>query len=128
VVGEALKHSKIDIVGGEAEFFDRITKAVTTGKSVDRAVDSSRTLTDVRDTFFNGDPEYFKAQIGSWIEQFGIGSEDLKNLTVSALLSQMISGSPDDATTGKLKGLLGAAERFGLGGENAGKVLKRLKE
>jgi hypothetical protein len=128
VVGEALKHSNIDIVGGESEFFDRITKAVTTGKSVDRAIDSSRTLTDVRDTFFNGDPEYFKSQIGNWIDQFGVSSEDLKNLSVSALLGQMISGSPDEATTGKLKGLLGAAERFGMAGENAGKILKRLKE
>src|SRR5690606_41886375 len=26
VIGEALKHSKIDIVGGEVEFFDRITR------------------------------------------------------------------------------------------------------
>ena len=44
VVGEALKSAKIDIVGGEAEFFDKITSAVTTGKSVDRAVDNSDTL------------------------------------------------------------------------------------
>ena len=38
VIGEALKHSKIDIVGGETEFFDRITRAITTGKVVDRTI------------------------------------------------------------------------------------------
>jgi hypothetical protein len=127
VVGEALKHSKIDIVGGESEFFDKITKAITTGKAVDRTVENSRTLTDVRDTFFNGDPEYFKSQIANWIDQFGVESEDLKNLSVSALLGQMIAGSPDETTTGKLRGLLGAAERFGIAGQNAGEVLKTLE-
>ena len=67
VIGEALKHSKIDIVGGEAEFFDRITRAITTGKVVDRTIGNSQVLGDVKDTFFNGDPEYFKAQVGTWI-------------------------------------------------------------
>ena len=44
VVSEALKSAKIDIVGGEAEFFDKITTAITAGKAVDRAVDNSDTL------------------------------------------------------------------------------------
>ncbi|MEM9480772.1 MAG: flotillin family protein [Verrucomicrobiota bacterium] len=44
VVGEALKSANIDIVGGEAEFFDKITTAVTAGKAVDRAVENSDTL------------------------------------------------------------------------------------
>ncbi|MEM0896386.1 MAG: flotillin family protein [Verrucomicrobiota bacterium] len=44
VVGEALKSANIDIVGGEAEFFDKITAAVTAGKAVDRAVENSDTL------------------------------------------------------------------------------------
>ncbi len=126
VVGEALKSAKIDIVGGESEFFDKITKAITNGKAVDRTIDNSRALSDVRDTFFNGDPEYFKAQVASWIEQFGVSSEDLKNLSVSALLGQMIAASDSEATTAKLRGLLGAAERFGLAEEKAGELLKGL--
>jgi len=48
VIGEALKQAKIDIVGGETEFFDRITSAITKGKVADRTVDNSRVLTDVR--------------------------------------------------------------------------------
>lgn len=127
VVGEALKSAKIDIVGGETQFFDKITNAITSGKVVDRTIDNSRALSDVRDTFFNGDPEYFKTQIAGWIEQFGIGSEDLKNLSVSALLGQMISASDSESTTTKLQGLLGAAERFGIDGENAGKMMRKLK-
>lgn len=113
VIGEALKQAKIDIVGGESEFFNQITSAVTKGKVADRIVDNSKVLTDVKETFFNGDPEYFKSQIASWIDQFGIQTEDVKNLTVSALLGKMIPQA-DGETRGKLVGLLGAAERFGL--------------
>ena len=46
--------------GGETQFFDRITNAITTGKVVDRTVGNSQVLDDVKETFFNGDPDYFK--------------------------------------------------------------------
>ena len=41
VLGEALKSAKIDIVGGESEFFDTIIHAITKGKQVDRLVNNS---------------------------------------------------------------------------------------
>jgi uncharacterized membrane protein YqiK len=123
VIGEALKHSKIDIVGGEVEFFDRITRAITTGKVVDRTIENSKALGDVKDTFFNGDPEYFKAQAKTWIEDFGIETEDLKNLSVSALLGKLV-GSASGEQRQKLIGLLGAADRFGLSDAKAASLLK----
>jgi len=123
VVGEALKHSNIDIVGGETQFFDRITSAITNGKAVDRLVSNSRVLEDVKDTFFNGDPEYFRAKIKDWTSQFGIGSEDIKNLSVAALLGKMIPLAEGN-TRNELVGLLGAAERFGLKDAKASEVLK----
>ncbi|MCB1229083.1 MAG: flotillin family protein [Verrucomicrobiae bacterium] len=126
ILAEALKSAKIDIVGGETTFFDQITNAITKGKAIDRMVDNSTTLSDVRDTFFNGDPEYFKSQIASWIDQFGVSSEDLKNLTISALLTRMMGDAEDDATRTKLGGLLSAAKRFGLENDKAGSVLKKL--
>jgi len=126
VVGQALKSANIDIVGGETQFFDRITNAITQGKVVDRTVDSSKTLTDVRDTFFNGDPEYFKTQVGSWIEQFGISSDDLKNLSVSGVLGKMLAMDPDAKTGTAMRSLLGAAERFGFADEKASKVMERV--
>ena len=123
VIGEALKHAKIDIVGGETEFFDRITRAITTGKVVDRTVANSQVLGDVKDTFFNGDPEYFKAQIGTWIADFGIATEDVKNLSVSALLGKLV-GSADGEKRQRLIGMLGTAERFGLSDVKAASLLK----
>lgn len=125
VVGEALKSAKIDIVGGETEFFDRITNAITNGKVVDRMVDNSRVMGDVKETFFNGDPDYFKSQLGSWIQDFGVGTEDLKNLSISALLSKLVNESSGEKRT-KIIGMLGAAERFGLSDAKAGELLKKL--
>ncbi len=123
VIGEALRSAKIDIVGGESQFFDRITNAITTGKVIDRAVDNSQVLNDVKETFFNGDPEYFKAQIGTWIEDFGVSTEDVRNLTVSALLGKLV-GTATGETRQKIIGLLGAADRFGLADAKASSLLK----
>ena len=89
VVGEALKSANIDIVGGETEFFDRITKAITNGKVVDRTVNNSQTLTDAKDTFFSGDGDQFKDQVQTLVDRLGMGSEDLKNLSVAALLGKL---------------------------------------
>lgn len=114
VIGEALKHSKIDIVGGETEFFDRITNSIIKGKSADRLVDNSHVLTDVKDTFFNGNPDYFKGKLREWITQFGANSEDLKNLSVTAALTQLLPMAKGDAKA-QISNLLGAAERFGFG-------------
>ncbi|MBK1856373.1 hypothetical protein JO972_15485 [Verrucomicrobiaceae bacterium 5K15] len=113
VVGEALKSANIDIVGGETEFFDRITKAITTGKVVDRTVNNSRVLDDVKETFFNGDPEYYKEQIASWIDQYGIETEDIKNLSVGALLGNLITKANGEDRS-KLLSFLNAADRFNL--------------
>jgi flotillin len=125
VVGEALRSANIDIVGGETQFFDRITNAITTGKVVDRMVDNSKTLDDVKETFFNGDPDYFKSQLATWVADFGVSSEDMKNLSVSALLGKLIGDAKGD-TRGRMVGLLGAAERFGLGDAKAADLVKKL--
>ena len=100
------------------EFFDRLTNAITNGTAAARMGDNSMVLTDVKETFFNGDPDYFKGKIREWIDQFGISSEDVKNLTVSALISKMIPQADADVAN-QLNGLLGAAERFGFGNKPA---------
>lgn len=125
-LSKALETAKIDIVGGETEFFDRITQAITQGKAVDRLVENSSTLSDVKETFFNGDPDYFKSQLQNWIDDFGISPEDLKNFSVAALLTRIGSETDNGAVQEKVAGLLGAAKRFGIADENAGKVLKSL--
>ena len=123
VLGEALKSAKIEIVGGESTFFNQITQAIGNGRAVDRMVGNSRTLSDIKETFFNGDPEYFKGQVRQLADQFGLTSEDAKNLSLSALLLRMLSLNPDEATRGRVQAMLGALGRFGLVEQPAAAVL-----
>ncbi len=101
IVGEALKHANIDIVGGENDFFEKVVRAVSTGKAVDRMVGNSETLADIKNTFLHGDPEPLKVQMRKWIKDFGIKSEDVKNLTIAALLGKLLA-STSDASVQKL--------------------------
>lgn len=128
VMGEALKSAKIEIVGGESQFFDKITQAIGNGRAVDRLVANSEVLSDVKETFFNGDPDYFKGQLRGLVDQFGVSTEDLKNVTVAALLGKMMGLGPDSATLGKLQGLVGAASRFSLADQPAAAVLAGKKK
>jgi uncharacterized membrane protein YqiK len=114
VVGEALKNSNIDIVGGENDFFQKIVRAVGSGKSVDRLLENSDALSDIKSTFFNGDPQFFKAQLRQWVKEFGIKSEDLKNLTVAALLTRLIASTKDGSLKALLKSAQAMAKESGL--------------
>jgi len=123
VVSEALKSAKIDIVGGENDFFEKIVRSIGTGKAVDRAVNNSATLTDIKTTFFNGDPEHFKARLAQWVKDFGIKTEDLKNLTVAALLGKMIASAEDDGVKSTIKSALALVKEKGLGEVKASAVV-----
>jgi len=114
IIGQALKTARIDIVGGETEFFDKITQAITSGKAVDRWVNNSKALTDVKNTFFNGDPEYFKARMEHFTDQFGIGSEDVKNLSIAALLNKMKNMAEDAGDANEFQILAGLAKQLGF--------------
>ena len=128
MVAESLRSANIDIVGGDSKFFDSIVNSITAGKQVDRIVDNSEVLTDVKETFFNGDPAQFKAEINRYIDMFGVTSEDVKNLSVAALIGQMMGLTNDKEVLGKLQEMMGAANRTGVASQNAGKVIKTLNK
>lgn len=113
VIREALKSANIDIVGGETMFFDKIIGAITQGKSVDRMVDNSDVLTDVKETLITGDPEYFEQQLKSLMGRFNITSEDLKNLSIAGAITKMShEASGEDATI--LDKLMASVNKAGL--------------
>lgn len=115
VLKNALQSANIDIVGGETMFFDRIVGAVTNARSVDRLVDGSNVLSDVKESFLNGDANGLAANLRSFISQFGLTSEDVKNLTISALLLKLVGLADDAETKSKLGDLLNGVENQGLG-------------
>ena len=119
VLGEALKQANIDIVGGDGQFFDKIINSITNAKAVDRLTTHSDVLNDVKETFFNGDPEYFKDQFGKWIKQFGISSDDVRNLSISAVLAKMISKADGTHLKSTLERAMKLAEDTGLADQPA---------
>ena len=51
VIAEAVKSAKIDIVGGETMFFEKIIGSITRGKSIDTMFDNSNILSSVKEKF-----------------------------------------------------------------------------
>ncbi len=115
VLGQALKSARVDIVGGETTFFDKITQAVSGGKAVDRYVENSKVLKDVKETFFNSDPEFFQSKLKSFFSQFGVSPDDVKDLTVSAAITKLVTMSDNPLERSGLYDLLSMAERSGMG-------------
>ncbi len=128
MIAESLREANIDIVGGDGQFFDSIVNSITAGKQVDRLVHESSVLSDVKNTFFNGsgDPAQLSSQIKKYTNMFGITSEDLKNLSVAALIGQMMGLTSDVNVLGNLQSMMGMANKAGVSTQNAGKVLQAL--
>lgn len=123
VIGEALRSAKIDIVGGESMFFDQIVGSITKGKSVDRMMDNSKTLSTVRDTFFGDENGVnFKKNLHQFMDQFGMTTEDVKNLSISNLLMNMANGTSSSDDQGALKELLGMANVMGIANKTVGSL------
>ena len=124
IVGEALKSARIDIVGGETTFFDKIVDSIKSGKSIDRFVHNSETLTDIKNTFFNGNPDYFEDQLQTFISRFGMSFEDVKNLSIAALISQMLVQAEGEEDRSTLNRLLSTVKNLGIADKKVSSFLK----
>jgi hypothetical protein len=113
VVGEALKSAKIDIVGGENDFFEKVVRAVGSGKAVDKFVNNSQTITDVKNALFTGGPGQLQKQLQQWVKDFGFTSEDLKNLTIAALITKMIASTDEPSVRALLQSARSIAKDLG---------------
>lgn len=115
VIAEALRAANIDIIGGETMFFEQIMGSITKGKAVDGMVRNSKTLLDIKDTFFNTNGGgSFKENFKKFVDQFGVSSEDMKNLTVSALLLKMMGQTEQKDAKDNLNKLLDIARTAGF--------------
>lgn len=122
VLASALQQAKIDIVGGETKFFDSIINAINKGKSIDRMIGNSDNLQAIKTALLGNGDDNLMARINSFVDHYGISSESVKNLTLSALLSKIYakaSGNDKDV----VMSLIETVSRLGMGGEDAGKLL-----
>lgn len=118
VLGEALKEANIDIIGGESMFFNQIAGSIANGKSVDGLINSSKVLTDIRKSFLNSDGGMdFKSQISGLMKNLNVTTEDVKNLTISALLFKLMGKTNDDHLKTSLRNMMNIVKTAGLENE-----------
>jgi hypothetical protein len=109
VLAAGLAKANIDIVGGDTMFFDKIVGSITAGKVVDGFVEHSDVARSLSAPYLNGSASLMEDLAGV---VSGVSTEDLKNLTVSALLMRLIQqGGPDSGPLGEL---LDTARRLGV--------------
>lgn len=123
-LAEAFKQAKIDIVGGEATFVDNIMNAINRGKSVDRLVESSKTIGELKTAILgngNGTPGLIN-QIGQLVKSSGLKSEDIKNLSLAALLLKLHNRA-DGEQKGAISKMLEAVQEYGLGNQQIAGLL-----
>ncbi|MBL6725848.1 MAG: flotillin family protein [Rubripirellula sp.] len=123
VVGDALKAARIDIVGGDGEFFDQITSAVKGGKAIDRFVYNSKVATDIKETFFDGNAEYFKDQLQDLIANFNLDPDGVKDLSIAALIAKLLGMADTNEVRTQLASLLSIAGTANAADQKVGRLL-----
>ncbi|WP_299883202.1 flotillin family protein [uncultured Lacinutrix sp.] len=122
VIGEALKAANIDIVGGETMFFDQIIGQITKSKGIDRLVNHSDNITQVKDAILGSDDVKGNLldKVKEFATKYGITSEDIKNLTVANLLIDLKSKTTDASESNLFDNLANLAKGLGLSDKKLG--------
>ncbi len=122
VLAEALKSANIEIIGGEQKFFDSIMGAISQGKTVDRLMDNSSNLQELKGALLGDGSEPLMDRIQGFVEKSGMTSDDVRNLTMSNLLFQL-SRNADNEDKGVLSTIMSAVNNMGLGDKLAKNLL-----
>ncbi len=116
VIGDALKAANIDIVGGETMFFDQIIGQITKAKGVDRLVQHSTNIQDVKDAILGSDDVKgnLLEKVKDFANQYGISTEDIKNLTIANLLMDLKGKATNSDEENLFGNLFNLAKGLGL--------------
>lgn len=115
LVGAGLEKAKIDIVGGDSVFFDKLVGAISAGRSVDAFVDGSTSVQAMAGPWLDadGDGSTFTRDVTRMVA--GLGAGGMRDLTMAGLLSKLVSA--EGPHTAQLTALLEAVR-----GTDAGEV------
>ncbi len=89
VLSAAMSNAKIDIVGGEGDYFERFVNALAVGKGIDGAIDKSDTLQIALKDHLSGERDMV-GDLRDIVGALGGSAGELQNLSVSALLSKVM--------------------------------------
>ncbi|MFX4291003.1 flotillin family protein [Streptomyces bohaiensis] len=110
LIATGLENAKIDIVGGDSVFFDRLVGAISAGRSVDAFVDNSEHTRTLAGKWLDPENSTFTDDITGMVA--GLGAGGMRDLTLAGLLSGLISGGGSHSA--QLSGLLDAVREQGL--------------
>ncbi|GAB4203917.1 MAG: hypothetical protein OHK0013_18420 [Sandaracinaceae bacterium] len=113
VMATAMGNAKIQIVGGDGQFFERFARALTMGQAIDATVDNSQTLRTVLSDYLQKERS-LPEDLTEILKSPKLDSEALKNLSVSAFLSKLSAEAGDASTKSRLETLLAQAKKLGL--------------
>lgn len=112
VLATGLESADINIVGGDTVFFDRLVSSISLGKGLDGFMRHSETAQTLAGPWLDGSASFtddLARMVGS------VSTADVRNLTVSALLTKlMAAGGSGGARNGQLGELLDKAKQLGL--------------
>ena len=123
VLSEALKSANIDIIGGETMFFQNIMNAIGKGKTIDGYFQGSEALSELKTNLIGEGAQPVTERIHDFIKKFGIKTEDVKNLSISALLLKMGTLAKDDESQSLITRLMETVKNAGIGDSEVGKFL-----
>jgi uncharacterized membrane protein YqiK len=113
VMAAAMGKADIKIVGGDGQFFDRFVKAVSLGNSIDGVVGSSEVVQNVLGDRLGGNGPLLIEDIKDMVRSAAGSSDSIKNLTIAAVLGQLLVGA-DEGKRGALQALLDKARALGI--------------
>lgn len=112
VLATGLESADINIVGGDTVFFDRLVSSISLGKGLDGFMRHSETAQTLAGPWLDGSASFtddLARMVGS------VSTADVRNLTVSALLTKlMAAGGSGGTRNGQLGELLDKAKQLGL--------------
>jgi hypothetical protein len=91
VLGAALANAKIDIVGGEGDYFDRFVGALSVGKGIDGVINKSQTLQVAFKDQLTGERDVIP-DLRDLLGALGGSAGELQNLTVAAFAAKVMQG------------------------------------
>lgn len=116
VIGDALRAAKIDIVGGETMFFDQIVGQITRGKGYDRLVQNSTNIQEVKNAILGSEDVKgnLLEKVRDFASKYGVSTEDIKNLSIATLITDLKMKSDDSEEQTMLGNLMNLAKGLGI--------------
>jgi uncharacterized membrane protein YqiK len=102
VLARALQQAKIEIVGGDGDYFEKFMNSLSLGKGIDGAISKSQLLTQATKAHRSGERDLL-TDIKEIVSALGGASSEVRDLSVSTLIQQLLSsGKTDKAALRKL--------------------------